>query len=82
MSIRILFASTAALALIAGTPAVAGKNHGAQAAGSAQASGGGGAKAKEARKTCRTFHATGSHSKVERLCLTKEGWRKFEESQR
>ena len=79
MSIKLIFASTAALALIAGAPAYAAKNESARALAAADA--GSGAKAKEERKTCRYFDNTASRMKRERVCLTREGWKKFEEQQ-
>jgi len=36
---------------------------------------------KAERKTCRTFQNTASRMKAERLCLTRDEWRKFEEQQ-
>jgi hypothetical protein len=79
MSIKLIFASTAALALIAGAPANAAKNESARALAAADS--GAGAKAKEERKTCRYFDNTASRMKRERLCLTREQWKKFEEQQ-
>ncbi|HYD37254.1 MAG TPA: hypothetical protein VEA60_06550 [Allosphingosinicella sp.] len=79
MSIKLIFASTAALALIAGAPAHAAKNESVRAL--AAADGAAGAKAKEERKTCRYFDNTASRMKRERLCLTREQWKKFEEQQ-
>ena len=78
MSIKLIFASTAALALIAGAPAHAAKSRGDQ---TLAAEGGGGAKAKDERKSCRYFDNTASRMKRERLCLTREEWRKFDEEQ-
>lgn len=79
MSIKLIFASTAALALIAGAPAHAAKNQSARALAAADAATG--AKAKDERKTCRFFDNTASRMKRERICLTREGWKKFEEEQ-
>lgn len=79
MSIKLIFASTAALALIAGAPAHAAKNESARAL--AAADGGAAAKAKGERKTCRTFDNSASRMKRERLCLTREQWKKFEDQQ-
>jgi len=39
------------------------------------------ADAKVERKTCRTYQNTVSRMKSERLCLTREEWRKFDEQQ-
>jgi hypothetical protein len=75
MSIKLIFASTAALALIAGSPALAAKSQSDQAGAST-------AKAKGERKTCRTFDSTESRMKRTRLCLTREQWKKFEEESR
>lgn len=80
MSIRLIFASTAALALIAGAPAHAAKNESLRALAAADA--GSPAKAKEERKSCRYFDNTASRMKRERLCLTREQWKKFEEDQK
>ena len=73
MSIKHIFASAAALALVAGTPAFAAKGQ------SEQVAGGSAAKAKSERKICRTFDASESRMKRTRLCLTREGWKKFED---
>lgn len=78
MSIKLIFASTAAIALIAGTPAFAAKNESARALASADA----GAKAKEERKTCRLFDNSVSRMKRERVCMTREQWKKFDEDQK
>jgi hypothetical protein len=79
MSIKLIFASTAALALIAGAPAHAAKSQSEQAAESD--GGGAGAKAKDERKSCRFFDNSASRMKRERLCLTREQWKKFEQEQ-
>ena len=79
MTIKPIFASTAALALIAGAPAFAAKSQDREAAESD--GGGAGAKAKSERKICRTFERTDSRMKSEKLCLTREGWREFERTQ-
>ncbi|HEX6376163.1 MAG TPA: hypothetical protein VFZ91_10630 [Allosphingosinicella sp.] len=73
MSIKLIFASSAALALIAGTPANAAKSQ------SEQAKAGSGAKAKDERKICKTFDNSESRMKRERLCLTRAQWKKFDE---
>jgi hypothetical protein len=80
MSIKLIFASTAALALVAGVPAYAAKSENGSALAAADG-GTAGAKAKEERKTCRTFDNTASRMRRERLCLTREQWKKFEEEQ-
>lgn len=74
MGIKMIFASTAALALVAGTPAFAAKSQSEQVAGGASA------KAKSERKTCRTFSASESRMKRTRLCLSRADWKKFEEA--
>ena len=71
-----------ALAALVATPALADKGKQETAAApeattSAQAS----PDTKAERKTCRTFENTASRMKSERVCLTKEGWRKFDEQQ-
>jgi hypothetical protein len=81
MSIKLIFASTAALALIAGAPAYAAKSQSERALAAADGGVGAAAQAKEERKTCRTFDNTATRMKRERLCLTREQWRKFEEQQ-
>ena len=73
MRMNQIFASAAALALIAGTPAFAAKGQNEQAAG------GSGAKTKSERKICRTFENSASRMKQEKLCLTRAEWKKFEE---
>ncbi len=77
MSIRMIFASTVALAMVAGTPAFAAGSQNQNAAAS-EAGGGGGEKAK---KICRSFKNTVSRVKREKLCLTKAEWKKFEKEQ-
>ena len=81
MSTKLIFASTAALALIAGAPAYAAKGEDSTRALAAAADGSVGAKAKEERKTCRYFDNTASRMKRERICLTREGWKKFDADQ-
>ena len=78
MSIKLIFASAAALALIAGAPVHAAKSQGQQVADSG---GGAGTKVKGERKTCRMFDNTATRLKRERLCLTREQWKKFEEAE-
>ena len=80
MSIKMIFASTAALAMVAGTPAFAAKNQNQQVA-AADSGGGGAVKAKEDRKICRLIDSTESRMKRQRLCYTKAEWRKFEDEQ-
>jgi hypothetical protein len=75
MSIKMIFASAAALAMVAGTPAFAAKGSGQQSA-----SADGGYKAKGERKKCRTFENSAMRTKRERLCLTTAEWKKFDES--
>lgn len=77
MRIKSIFASAAALAMIAGAPAYAAKSQNESAA----SEGGSGAKAKGERKICKTFDSTESRMKREKLCLTREQWRKFEAQQ-
>ena len=81
MSIKLMFASAAALAMVAGTPAFAAKdNQGEQA--SASTGGSESAEAKAERKICKTFDATESRMKQTRLCLTREQWKKFDDEDR
>lgn len=77
MSIKMIFASTAALAMVAGTPAFAAKSQSEQVA----ASDSGGDAGVKARKICRTFKNTISRLKREKLCLTRADWKKFEAEQ-
>jgi hypothetical protein len=77
MSLKLILASTAALALIAGAPAQAAKSRGDQAL--AAEGGGAAAKAKDERKSCRFFDNSASRMKRERVCLTPEQWKKFDE---
>ena len=74
MSMKLILASAAALALAAGTPAVAAKgSQGDQVAGASDV------KAKGERKICRTYDASESRMKRTKLCLTREEWRKFDD---
>ena len=79
MSIKLIFASTAAFALLAGTPAHAAKSQ--SEAVLAATGGGAGAKAKDERKTCRYYDNTASRMKRERICMTREAWKKFDKEQ-
>ncbi|HYJ83648.1 MAG TPA: hypothetical protein VEW26_12510 [Allosphingosinicella sp.] len=82
MSIRMIFASAAALAMAAGSPALAAKSQGQQQQVLASDSGGdAGVKAKGERKICKFIDATESRMKRERLCYTKAEWEKFDEAQ-
>jgi hypothetical protein len=82
MTRQALLAAAAALTMIA-TPALAERGRSSEAATTeaatapAQAS----PDAKAEKKTCRTFQNTVSRMKSERLCLTREEWRKFEDQQ-
>jgi len=78
MSIKMIFASTAALAMVAGTPAFAAKSQNQSQQAVASDSGGGGEKA---RKICRTFKNTVSRMKAEKVCLTRAEWKKVEAEQ-
>ena len=78
MSIRTILAATAALAMAAGTPAVAAKGQSQnQQAVAADAGGGSGG----AKKICRTFRNTVSRMKAEKVCLTRAEWKKVEQEQ-
>jgi hypothetical protein len=79
MSIKLIFASTAAFALLAGTPAFAAKSGQDEQASASES--GGGDQARAERKTCKYFDNTATRMKRQRLCLTREQWRKFEETQ-
>jgi hypothetical protein len=76
MNIKLIFASTAALAMVAGTPAFAAKSQNQQIA--ASEAGGGSATAK---KICRTFKNTVSRMKAEKVCLTRAEWKKVDQEQ-
>ena len=80
MSLKLIFASTAALAMVAGTPAFAAKSQNPQVVASESGDGGVSAKAKDERKICRFIDHSESRAKRERLCFTKAEWRKFDES--
>jgi hypothetical protein len=82
MSFKMIFASAAALAMAAGTPAFAAKsqNQNRQVAAS-DAGGGAGVKAREERKICRFIDATESRMKRQRLCFTRAEWKKFDEAE-
>ena len=79
MSIKPLFASAVALALLAGGPAFAAKSRSGDSLVAEQ--GGAAARIKAERKTCRLFDNTVSRMKRERLCLTREQWKKFDSAQ-
>ena len=76
MSIKMIFASAAALAMVAGTPAFAAKSQTERQQAVASDAGGGGEKA---RKICRTFKNTVSRMKAEKVCLTRAEWKKVDE---
>ena len=78
MSIKLILASTAALALLTVAPVYAAKSQSEQAA---DTDSDGGSKAKSERKTCKFFDNTASRMKRVRLCLTRDEWNKFEEEQ-
>lgn len=71
-----------ALAALIATPALANKGKSQSTTPDATAaSQQTGVAAKPERKTCRTFNNTVSRTKIERLCLTREQWEKFDETQ-
>ena len=76
MKTKLIFASTAALALVAAAPAQAAKSQDRQAAESEGAAAG--AKEKGERKICRTFERTDSRMKADKVCLTRAEWKKFD----
>ena len=84
MTRQALLAAAAAFTMIA-TPALAERGHSSEAAtteaATAQTEAAPAADAKAEKKTCRTYQNTVSRMKSERLCLTREQWRKFEEQQ-
>ena len=79
MKTKLIFASTAALALIATAPAHSAKSQDRQTV--ENGGGAGDAKAKGERKICRTFERTDSRMKVDKVCLTRAEWKKFEATQ-
>ena len=79
MSIKMIFASTAALAMVAGTPAFAAKSQTERQ--QAVASDSGGAGVDKGRKICRTFKNTVSRMKAEKVCLTRAEWKKVDSEQ-
>jgi hypothetical protein len=76
MSIKVIFTSAAALAMVAGTPAFAAKSQNQQVV--ASDAGGGG---DQAKKICRNFNNTVSRMKKTKLCLSRADWKKFEADQ-
>jgi hypothetical protein len=84
MTRQALLAAAAAFTMIA-TPALAERGHSSEAAtteaATAPTEAAPAADAKAEKKTCRTYQNTVSRMKSERLCLTREQWRKFEEQQ-
>jgi hypothetical protein len=79
MSIKLILASTAALAMVAGTPAFAAKGN--QSEQNSAGGGGESAEAKGEKKICKTFDASENRLNRTRLCLTREQWKKFEAEQ-
>jgi predicted transglutaminase-like cysteine proteinase len=73
---KFIFASAAALAMAASGPALAKSQN--NEAGTASAEAG---KGKAERKICRTLENSASRMKAEKVCLTKEQWRKFDAAQ-
>jgi Ni/Co efflux regulator RcnB len=79
MKTKLIFAATAAFALVAGAPAQAAKSQDRQ---SSESEGGGAeAKAKGERKICRTFQRTESRMKSDKICMTRAEWKKFDAQQ-
>ena len=71
-----------ALAALIATPAMADKGKSQSTTPEATASSEQPAPAaKPEPKTCRTFENTVSRMKAERLCMTREEWKKFDETQ-
>jgi putative hemolysin len=84
--IRIAFASAAAAALVAAVPASAERTPVEAAANAAATAEGGSAaaatdKEKGERKICKTYENSASRMKREKLCLTRDEWKKFEADQ-
>ena len=67
-----LFAAATALAVMAAGPAAARTQN---ADGNSAAAAG---QKRQDRKICRTFENSASRMKAQRVCLTKEQWKKFE----
>jgi hypothetical protein len=83
MKRTLLIAPAALLALFA-TPALADRGRSEAAASEAAAQTADATpdgKAKAEPKICKTFQNTASRLKAERLCLTKDEWRKFDDAQ-
>ncbi len=76
MKTKLMFAAASAFALVAVAPAQAAKSQDRQSAESE--AGGAGARAKGERKICRTFERTESRMKRDKVCLTRQEWKKFE----
>jgi hypothetical protein len=81
--IRIAFASAAAAALIAAAPASAERTpveaaNAAAAAAEAASPTAATDRDKGERKICKTFEYSASRLKREKLCLTRDEWKKFE----
>jgi hypothetical protein len=81
-----LFASAAVAALIVAAPASAERTPVVAANAAATAEGGSAAavesdKDKAGRKICKTFEYSASRLKREKLCLTRDEWKKFEADQ-
>jgi hypothetical protein len=81
MSIKLILASTAALAMVAGTPAFAAKSNQSEQASAAAEGSARSAEAAGERKTCRYIDHTESRTKRQRLCYTKAQWKKFDKAQ-
>ena len=85
MTRQALLAAAAAFTMIA-TPALAERGHSSEAAttevaATAPTQAAPAPDAKAEKKTCRTYQNTASRMKSERLCLTREEWRKFDDEQ-
>jgi hypothetical protein len=82
MKRNILIAPAALLALLA-TPALAerGRSVAASEANAASPETQIDAQAKAEPKICKTFQNSVSRMKTERLCLTRDQWKKFDEAQ-
>jgi hypothetical protein len=81
---RIYLLAPAALLALAATPALADKGRAEAAASEATASSApapAGASVKTGPKICRTFENSASRLKPEKLCLTRQEWKKFDDAQ-
>jgi hypothetical protein len=80
---RTIWIAPAALLVLLATPALAdrGRSEAASEAAAQTADSAPDARAKAEPKICKTFQNTASRLKAERLCMTKDEWRRFDDAQ-